>query len=138
MARDDPLHGLPQYEISYCLRPIYIRPPKQYFPILTYWPNLVQNNSCPGRSCGRQPDLVRPDQAQNAVRIVGIHGEDVGGPPAGGSLTDFPSLHLNQETGRSPVHYQTAGEAIGIVRGPGRSGDGGARRFKRSLADGLD
>ena len=33
--------------------------------------------------CGRQADLVFPDQAENALRIVRVDGEDMGCPPSG-------------------------------------------------------
>ena len=39
--------------------------------------------SCRRRGCWRQADLVLPDQAENAVRIVWVDGEDVGCPPSG-------------------------------------------------------
>jgi hypothetical protein len=39
--------------------------------------------SCRWRGCGRQADLVLPDQVEKALRIVWVDGEDVGGPPSG-------------------------------------------------------
>jgi hypothetical protein len=53
-------------------------------------------------------------------------------------LSEFPTLHLSSETKTSPVHDQTPREAVGIGRGPGRSGDGGARGVERSRAHGFD
>ena len=35
------------------------------------------------QGCGRQADLVLPDEFENALRIVGVDGEDVGCPPSG-------------------------------------------------------
>jgi len=35
------------------------------------------------RGCGRQADLVLPDQVENALRIVWVDGENVGCPPSG-------------------------------------------------------
>jgi hypothetical protein len=54
------------------------------------------------------------------------------------SLPKSPSLHLNPETKPSPVHDHAPREAVGIGRGMGRSGDGGARGVERSRAHGVD
>jgi hypothetical protein len=35
------------------------------------------------RGCGRQADLVLPDQVENTLSIVWVDGEDVGRPPPG-------------------------------------------------------
>ena len=53
-------------------------------------------------------------------------------------LSKFPSLHLSSETKPSPVHDQAPGKAVGIGRGTGRSGEGGARGVERSRTHGFD
>jgi hypothetical protein len=53
-------------------------------------------------------------------------------------LSKFPSLHLSSETKPSPVHDQAPGKAVGIGRGTGRSGEGGARGVEPGRTHGVD
>ena len=107
-----------------------------------------------GRPHTRIPVFRTPSQSGSVPRSLdgpatpGDHGPGTG-PEGPGfkaarearsrtSLPKFPSLHLNPETKPSPVHDHAPREAVGIGRGMGRSGDGGARGVERSRTHGVD
>src|SRR5579859_1354792 len=88
-------------------------------------------------SCGQRSSVY----AQITTDTVGPSGNSSPLParPRGPRrLPESPSLQLSPETKPPPVHDHTPREAVGIGRGTGRSGDGGARGVEPGRAHGVD
>ena len=77
------------------------------------------------RGCGRQSDLVLPHQVENALRIVWVDREDVGGPPSGclwhwRGLTElWPGVLIQRwrvhEKNVDPVSPQFEGHCVSVL-----------------------